>query len=140
MTGDIKFCPDAQILVMTTEILRNLLFKQGTATEKVGLTSILSLEGLDSVVFDEVHYINDPDRGHVWEETLMLLPATVKLVLLSATLSKPQVFANWLAESKGVPLALISTQWRAVPLFHDVVGLDGKLIMMQDANEVFNVD
>ena len=140
MTGDIKFCPDAQILVMTTEILRNLLFKQGTATEKVGLTSILSLEGLDSVIFDEVHYINDPDRGHVWEETLMLLPARIKCVLLSATLTKPQIFANWLAEAKQVPLVLISTQWRAVPLYHYVVGLDGKLIMMQDPKEVFQTD
>jgi superfamily II RNA helicase len=140
MTGDIKFCPDAQILVMTTEILRNLLFKQGTATEKVGLTSVLSLEGLDSVIFDEVHYINDPDRGHVWEETLMLLPPTVKIILLSATLSKPQVFANWLAESKQVPLVLISTQWRAVPLFHYVTSLDGKLITMQDHKEVFQTE
>ncbi len=140
MTGDIKFCPDAQILVMTTEILRNLLFKQGTATEKVGLTSVLSLDGLDSVIFDEVHYINDPDRGHVWEETLMLLPPNIRLVLLSATLTKPHVFANWLGESKKVPLVLISTQWRAVPLFHHVVGLDGKFITIQDHKEVFNAE
>ncbi len=140
MTGDIKFCPDAQILVMTTEILRNLLFKQGTATEKVGLTSMLSLTGLDAVIFDEVHYINDPDRGHVWEETLMLLPPSIKIVLLSATLTKPQIFANWLAESKGVPLVLISTQWRAVPLYHHIVDLEGKLQVIQDNKEVFYTD
>ena len=140
MTGDIKFCPDAQILVMTTEILRNLLFKQGTATEKVGVTSLLSLEGLDSVIFDEVHYINDPDRGHVWEETLMLLPASIKIILLSATLTKPQIFANWLAEVKGVPLTLVSTQWRAVPLYHHIVDLEGKLRIIQDNKEVFYAD
>lgn len=140
MTGDIKFCPDAQIIVMTTEILRNLLFKQGTATEKVGLTSLLSLDGLDAVIFDEVHYINDPDRGHVWEETLMLLPSSIKIVLLSATLTKPQIFANWLAESKGMPLTLISTQWRAVPLYHHIVDLDGKLRVIQDEKEKFYPD
>ena len=66
MTGDIKFNPDAQIIVMTTEILRNLLYKQGTSTEHIGLTAALSLKNLQAVVFDEVHYINDRDRGRVW--------------------------------------------------------------------------
>ena len=140
MTGDIKFRPDAQVLVMTTEILRNLLFKKGTATEKVGLTSILSLEGLDAVIFDEVHYINDLDRGHVWEETLMLLPAEVKLVLLSATLSRPEMFAGWIAEVKQKKVWVISTQWRAVPLYHHVVGHDGKLLCIYSPKEVFDTD
>jgi superfamily II RNA helicase len=121
MTGDIKFRPDAQIIIMTTEILRNLLFKKGTLTENVGLTSVLSLNDLDSVIFDEVHYINDEDRGHVWEECLILLPPSVKLILLSATLSSPFGFAKWLGESKKVRVWLISTLWRAVPLIHCVV-------------------
>jgi superfamily II RNA helicase len=120
MTGDIKFRPDAQIIVMTTEILRNLLFKKGSATENVGATAILSLEGLDSVIFDEVHYINDIDRGHVWEETLILLPPAVKLILLSATLASPFGFAKWIGELKKVRIWLISTLWRAVPLEHYV--------------------
>jgi len=123
MTGDIKFRPDAQILVMTTEILRNLLFKKGTLTENVGATALVSLDRLDSVVFDEVHYINDPDRGHVWEETLMLLPPEIKLILLSATLSSPYGFAQWLGELKKVRIWLISTLWRAVPLEHCVRGV-----------------
>lgn len=122
MTGDIKFRPDAQIIVMTTEILRNLLFKQGTATAHIGVTALMSLDDLDAVVFDEVHYINDPDRGHVWEETLMLLPPTVKLILLSATLSHPEDFAGWLGNSKQRRVWLISTLWRAVPLEHCVIG------------------
>ncbi len=121
MTGDIKFRPDAQIIVMTTEILRNLLFKKGTLTENIGLTSVLSLNDLDSVIFDEVHYINDHDRGHVWEECLILLPPSVKLILLSATLSSPFGFAKWLGECKKVRVWLISTLWRAVPLEHSVV-------------------
>ena len=137
MTGDIKFRPDAQIIIMTTEILRNLLFKRGTATEKVGATALVSLDGLDAVVFDEVHYINDPDRGHVWEETLILLPPEVKLILLSATLSSPYGFAKWLGESKKVKVWLISTLWRAVPLEHCIMS-EGKPVVIYDAKEQFH--
>ena len=63
LTGDIKMCPDAQIVVMTAEILRNLFYKRGTATESVGLSAAVSLEGVVGIVMDEVHYIQDPDRG-----------------------------------------------------------------------------
>ena len=136
MTGDIKFIPDAQIIVMTTEILRNLLFKKGSLTESVGTSALLSMEGVDSVIFDEVHYINDIDRGHVWEETLILLPPTVHLILLSATLSNPQIFANWLANLKQVRLWLISTQWRAVPLEHAVIS-DGAPLTIYTPKEQF---
>jgi hypothetical protein len=87
MTGDIKFLPNADIVIMTTEILRNLLYKKGSATENLGLTSNLSLENLDSVIFDEVHYINNKERGTIWEETLILLPKEINLVLLSATIA-----------------------------------------------------
>ena len=139
MTGDIKFRPDAQIIVMTTEILRNLLFKKGTSTESVGTTAVMSLDGLDSVIFDEVHYINDVDRGHVWEETLILLPPHIKLILLSATLSSPIGFAKWLGESKKTRVWLISTLWRAVPLEHYVLeGSTHKLIY--DSKETFYGD
>jgi superfamily II RNA helicase len=139
MTGDIKFRPDAQIIVMTTEILRNLLFKKGTSTENVGTTAIMSLEGLDSVIFDEVHYINDPDRGHVWEETLILLPPAIKLILLSATLSSPIGFAKWLGESKKTKVWLISTLWRAVPLEHYVLEGSRKRLIY-DSKETFYGD
>ena len=138
MTGDIKFCPDADIIVMTTEILRNLLFKRGTATENVGTTAMLSLEGLDSVVFDEVHYINDEDRGHVWEECLILLPPEIKLILLSATLSSPYGFAKWLGESKKVRVWLISTLWRAVPLEHCILDSEYVPKVLYDSKEQFH--
>jgi superfamily II RNA helicase len=140
MTGDIKFRPDAQIIVMTTEILRNLLFKKGTSTESVGTTALLSLDGLDAVIFDEVHYINDVDRGHVWEETLILLPPAIKLILLSATLSSPFGFARWLGESKKVRVWLISTLWRAVPLQHCVLSNTGEQRIIYDSKEVFHGD
>lgn len=140
MTGDIKFIPNAQIVVMTTEILRNLLFKRGTLTESVGASSLLSMDGVDSVIFDEVHYINDKDRGHVWEETLILLPPTIHLILLSATLSSPQVFAQWLGNLKKVPLWLISTQWRAVPLEHAVISSEGKPLTIYTPKEEFQAE
>jgi superfamily II RNA helicase len=121
MTGDIKFQPDAQILVMTTEILRNLLYKQGTKTASLGLTASLSLDNLGLVIFDECHFINDPDRGKVWEETMILIPPTVQLVLLSATLENPAPFAQWLGTLKKTPVHLIQTQYRVVPLVHIVL-------------------
>ena len=137
MTGDIKFCPDAKIIVMTTEILRNLLYKRGTSTEHVGLTASLNLQDLGAVIFDECHYINDRDRGKVWEETMILLPPTVQLVMLSATLDRPEFFAEWIGELKQVPCHLIQTQYRVVPLTHSVLrGRNFHTIM--DPAEVFH--
>ena len=75
LTGDIKQNPDASILVMTTEILRNMLFRSNELINE-----------LYCVIFDEVHYINDIDRGHVWEETILMLPKNILLIMLSATI------------------------------------------------------
>ena len=120
MTGDIKFKPDADIVIMTTEILRNLLFKRNTGTAHIGITAALSTDRLDAVVFDECHYINDKDRGAVWEETLILLPREVNLILLSATIDAPEMFGQWLGELKQKSIHLISTEYRIVPLVHGV--------------------
>jgi superfamily II RNA helicase len=120
MTGDLKYRPDAEVVIMTTEILRNLLFKQDSSTKELGITAALSLDRLDAVIFDECHYINDRDRGAVWEETMILLPRHVNLVLLSATIESPDIFANWLGELKQKPIHLISTEYRIVPLLHAV--------------------
>lgn len=136
MTGDIKYCPDAQIIVMTTEILRNLLYKEGTITQHLGITSSLSLQDLGAVVFDECHYINDRERGKVWEETMILLPPQVQLVLLSATLASPEKFASWLGSIKKVPVHLIQTTYRIVPLTHNVF-YDGAFQTIMDPKEVF---
>jgi superfamily II RNA helicase len=137
MTGDIKFAPQSDIVIMTTEILRNLLFKQGTSTETIGITAELSLQNLDAVIFDEVHYITDKDRGKVWEECLTLLPRDVNLVLLSATISHPESFASWIGDIKQKPIHLISTEYRIVPLVHmlpdKTVVLDSKNVFHRDA-------
>jgi superfamily II RNA helicase len=121
LTGDIKMCPDAQIVVMTAEILRNLFYKRGTATEGVGLTAAVSLDGVVGIVMDEVHYIQDPDRGHVWEESLILCPRDLQLVLLSATLPSAASLAGWLADLHQRRTWLLSTTYRIVPLVHGVL-------------------
>ena len=137
MTGDIKFCPDAQIVIMTTEILRNLLYKKGTATESLGLTASLSIDDVDAVVFDECHYINDRDRGKVWEETMILLPPCINMVMLSATLDHPEYLAHWLGLLKEKPIHLIQTHYRIVPLTHYVLQNE-KLIPLMDAAETYH--
>jgi superfamily II RNA helicase len=121
LTGDIKMCPDAQIVVMTAEILRNLFYKRGTATEGIGLSAAVSLEDVYGVVMDEVHYIQDPDRGHVWEESLILCPRDLQLVLLSATMPSAAALAGWLANLHGRHTVLLSTTYRIVPLVHGVL-------------------
>jgi superfamily II RNA helicase len=118
MTGDQKFIPDAVIVVMTQEILRTRLFKMGTTTEAVGLSADLTLDNLGGVVLDEAHYFTDPERGHAWEEALILLPPTVQVVLLSATMSAPEAFAGWLGDVRGKPITFVSTEFRNVPLVY----------------------
>ena len=139
MTGDIRYAPNADVVVMTTEILRNLLYKKGSATEHLGLTASLSLENLDAVIFDECHYINNKERGSVWEETMILLPNQTNLVLLSATIDSAELFASWLGELKQKPIHLISTTYRIVPLEHYVIKKDTYETIM-DAKEVFYGD
>jgi len=137
MTGDIKFCPNANIVIMTTEILRNLLFKKDSTTKSIGLTAEISCEDLDAVIFDECHYINDRDRGHVWEEIMILLPPEVKMIMLSATLDHPEYFAEWLGELKQRPINLISTEYRIVPLTHTLwYGQDFHVLM--DSKNTYN--
>ena len=136
MTGDIKFRPDADVVIMTTEILRNLLFKHKSSTQSLGITADLSIDNLDAVVFDECHYINDRDRGAVWEETMILLPREINLVLLSATIDGPELFASWLGELKQKAIYLISTQYRIVPLQHAVYRGENLMTVM-DNKEIF---
>jgi superfamily II RNA helicase len=137
LTGDIKFKPDAQVVVMTTEILRNMLYKRKATTASVGLSANISLDDVDAVIFDEVHYINNVERGKVWEETLILLPPEVRLILLSATLAAPEEFASWIGTLKQRVCVLISTLYRVVPLTHYVLK-DDELVCLMDEKERYN--
>jgi superfamily II RNA helicase len=122
LTGDIKMNPDAPCLIMTTEILRNILYRhfqnQNHSSYLSSNLVSLQVEDIGAVIFDEVHYINDPERGKVWEEVFVLLPSNIVLVLLSATIDKPELFAGWLGNLKQKQIHLIPTSHRVVPLRH----------------------
>jgi superfamily II RNA helicase len=131
LTGDCKDNPEADVLIMTTEILRNTLFnrQQQTTDRAPPLAFHMNFATeLAAVVFDEVHYINDADRGAVWEQAILLLPPHVQLIMLSATIDRPDAFATWILQEKavqartaGVPpkqMYLASTLERVVPLTH----------------------
>ena len=107
LTGDIQIRPEAPCLVMTTEILRSMLYRGADL-----------LRDVEFVVFDEVHYVNDMERGMVWEEVIIMLPPHVALILLSATVPNTQEFAEWVGRTKKRDIYVISTLQRPVPLEH----------------------
>lgn len=166
LTGDFKINPDASVLIVTTEILCNTLMLKAKDKENNN-KSLLSFDmdfdkDLACVVFDEFHYINDRDRGNVWENSIMLLPSHVQLLMLSATLDKPEKIAQWIEnryrDNKQVYIA--STLTRSVPLTHynfitstqsifkilgkneelknQVNGMINRLQVIQTADGVFN--
>jgi superfamily II RNA helicase len=127
ITGDIKTNPDADVLIMTTEILLNKLFqiKSNDPEPQSSISFEMDIENeLGCVVFDEIHMINDNSRGHVWEQSIMMLPKHIQIIGLSATLDNPEKFALWL-ENKGEfstnpekIVYLTCKKDRAVPLTH----------------------
>jgi superfamily II RNA helicase len=168
ITGDIKTNPDANVLIMTTEILLNKLY-QIKSKHKISNSSVsfdMDIENeLGCVVFDEIHMINDESRGHVWEQSIMMLPTNIQIVGLSATLDNPEKFALWL-ETKGdinkqieKEVFLTRKLTRSVPLLHyafltsteyvykvikdkkiqeDIRNNTNKPILIQNHNNIFN--
>ena len=104
LTGDNSINSEAPVVVMTTEVLRNMLYESSS-----------TLEGLEVVVMDEVHYLQDPYRGAVWEEVLIHLPLSVAVVCLSATVSNAEEFGEWIAVLRG-PTRVVIEEKRPVPL------------------------
>ena len=168
ITGDIKTNPEADVLIMTTEILLNKLYqvKSSTPAPSSSISFEMDIEHeLGCVVFDEIHFINDESRGHVWEQSIMMLPPQVQMIGLSATLDDPAKFAYWL-ENRGSStkfsdkeVFLTQKQVRAVPLIHysfitatngvnkhikdktlqnEIRSAIDKPFVIQDANGVFN--
>lgn len=116
ITGDLQIDPTAGCLIMTTEILRSMLYCGSDITRD-----------LEYVIFDEVHYINNPERGHVWEEIIILLPDHVNIIMLSATVPNTMELANWVGSTKKRKVYVISTLKRPVPLMHYLyTGVGGK--------------
>ncbi|KAF7083726.1 hypothetical protein CFC21_087488, partial [Triticum aestivum] len=107
LTGDVSIRPEATCLIMTTEILRSMLYR--------GADIIRDIEW---VIFDEVHYVNDAERGVVWEEVIIMLPKHINIVLLSATVPNTVEFADWIGRTKQKKIRVTSTNKRPVPLEH----------------------
>ncbi|BGP51272.1 ATP-dependent RNA helicase mtr4 [Rhodotorula kratochvilovae] len=116
MTGDVTINPTASCLVMTTEILRSMLYRGSEIMREVAW-----------VVFDEIHYMRDKERGVVWEETIILLPHKVRYVFLSATIPNAMEFAEWICTIHQQPCHVVYTDYRPTPLQHYLfpAGADG---------------
>ncbi len=109
MTGDVTLQSDAPLLIMTTEIFRNTIFEDPDR-----------LHGFDFVIFDEVHYIDDRDRGTVWEEAIIYAPEHIRIVGLSATVPNVKQLSDWIERVRGLPVDVIIEERRPVPLTHKV--------------------
>ena len=107
LTGDVTWQKDASVIVMTTEILRNMLLKESGALDRVAW-----------VIFDEIHYIDHAERGAVWEEAILLLPEKVHILGLSATIPNASQLVAWLEHVRQEPVALVESHARVVPLEH----------------------
>ncbi|KAI9700715.1 MAG: hypothetical protein M1836_002084 [Candelina mexicana] len=136
LTGDVQINPEASCLIMTTEILRSMLYRGADLVRDV-----------EYVIFDEVHYVNDLERGVVWEEVIIMLPEHVTLILLSATVPNTFEFASWVGRTKKKDIYVISTPKRPVPLehylwankgMHKIVDADKRFLEKgwKDANDV----
>ncbi|KAJ0013006.1 hypothetical protein NQD34_017340 [Periophthalmus magnuspinnatus] len=130
MTGDVTINPTASCLVMTTEILRSMLYRGSEIMREVAW-----------VVFDEIHYMRDSERGVVWEETIILLPDNVHYVFLSATIPNARQFAEWICYLHKQPCHVVYTDYRPTPLQHYIfpAGGDG-LHLVVDENGEFRED
>ncbi len=126
LTGDISLNPEASCVIMTTEILRNHLYK--------GADMVRDIEW---VVFDEVHYVNNRERGVVWEETILLLPEHVGLIMLSATVPNYMDFADWVGRTKRRQIFVMKTLYRPVPLEHSMY-LFRKFHVLKEAGARFD--
>ena len=125
LTGDVQINAEASCLIMTTEILRSMLYRGADL-----------LRDVEFVIFDEVHYVNDLERGVVWEEVIIMIPEHVTLILLSATVPNTYEFASWVGRTKKKDIYVISTPKRPVPLEH-YLWADKAMHMIVDADKKF---
>ncbi|XP_065880793.1 DExH-box ATP-dependent RNA helicase DExH10 [Euphorbia lathyris] len=130
MTGDVTLSPNASCLVMTTEILRGMLYRGSEILKEVSW-----------VIFDEIHYMKDRERGVVWEESIIFMPPEIKMVFLSATMSNATEFAEWICYLHKQPCHVVYTDFRPTPLQHYVFPMGGAgLYLVVDENEQFRED
>jgi superfamily II RNA helicase len=130
LTGDRKDNTDAPLIVGTTEIYRNQLFDSLRGGSDVNA---------DLVVLDEAHYLGDEDRGHVWEEAIILTPPRIRLLLLSATVGNANDFAAWISEVRGVRCGVVTRPGsRPVPLRAAILLPDKRLLPLFNEAERLN--
>lgn len=128
LTGDIKHNPEANVLIMTTEILQNHCFKQ--KNKGLYLDFRMNMENeLGCVIFDEVHYIDDIDRGTIWEQTMMMLSNHIPYVMLSATIGEKEIFAKWIETMTKKKVIICHHHERVVPLqFYEYFNVPNKYV------------
>jgi len=126
VTGDVTINPSASCLIMTTEILRSMLYRGSEIMREVAW-----------VIFDEIHYMRDKERGVVWEETIILLPDNVHYVFLSATIPNARQFAEWIAHLHKQPCHVVYTDYRPTPLQHYIfpAGGDGIHLVVDEHSQ-----
>ncbi|GFY80546.1 RNA helicase, ATP-dependent, SK12/DOB1 protein [Actinidia rufa] len=125
--GDVTISPNASCLIMTTEILRGMLYRGAEVLKEVAW-----------VIFDEIHYMRDRERGVVWEESIIFLPPAIKMVFLSATMSNATEFAEWICYLHKQPCHVVYTDFRPTPLQHYVFPIGGAgLYLVVDENDQF---
>lgn len=129
LTGDRKENHTAPLIVGTTEIYRNQLFDSLRGDGDVEA---------DLVIFDEAHYFSDEDRGHVWEEAIILSPSRIRMLLLSATVGGADDFANWIAEIRGIPVKVITAGERPVELRAGFLSNELELFPLLDETGNYN--
>ena len=131
LTGDRKENTDAPLIVGTTEIYRNQLFD--SLREGIDVRA-------DFVIFDEAHYLADEDRGHVWEEAIILSPPRIRLLLLSATVGRAEEFAAWIEDVRGCKVRVIKAGPRPVELRAAYLSRDLQLFPLIGDDRRFNRD
>ncbi len=131
LTGDRKENTDAPLIVGTTEIYRNQVFDAMRQGEQVRT---------DFVIVDEAHYLADEDRGHVWEETIILTPARIRLLLLSATVGRAEEFARWIEEVRGTSVRIIRAGERPVELRAAYLSAELQLFPLFNDRGEFNTE
>ncbi len=130
MTGDVTINPGASCLVMTTEILRSMLYRGSEVVREVQL-----------LVYDEIHYLRDAERGVVWEESIILAPKNARFAFLSATIPNALEFAEWIAATHRSPCHVVYTEYRPTPLQHYVFPSGGEgLYLVMDERGGFRDD
>lgn len=126
-TGDVTINPQAPLLVMTTEIFRNIILDESQR-----------LNDLFYVIFDEIHYIDEPERGTVWEESIILAPKEINFVCLSATIPNLQQLASWMSQVREREFVVIKENRRPVPLNHYVYSPNHGVISVTKRNDLEN--